>query len=142
MTVQAKLIRHYQVQMTNGRHAWQADEPLSAGGDDAAPNPYDLLLGALAACKIITCSMYAQRKSWPLEGMQLSLTHRKVDAADCAECTTEKGKVDIIEVDIAFEGPLDETQQARLKEISERCPVHRTMTSETVFRSNLVATAS
>ncbi len=117
-------------QITLRRHQLVADEPESVGGADAGPNPYDLLLAALGACKSMTLRMYADRKKWPLEGVEVRLEHAKIHAEDCAACETQTGKIDQIRAAIRIEGPLDEAQRARLIEISERCPVHRTLTSE------------
>ena len=114
------------------------DEPVSSGGTDKGPDPYGYLLTSLGACTSITVRMYANRKGWPLESIVVRLEHKKVKAQDCEECVTESGRVDIIERDVVFNGPLDEEQLARLVDIADKCPVHRTMTSETVIRTNLV----
>ncbi len=132
MRVIAKSIKQYQVAITARGHSWTADEPPSAGGDDMGPNPYDLLLGSLAACKLITVQMYAQRKGWPLDGMEIRLDTRKIHARDCEDCESEPAAlIDLIEGEISFAGDLSPEQLERLHEISNRCPVHRTLTSET-----------
>jgi putative redox protein len=136
MTVSARSIKGYQIEVKTDKHRFIIDEPLSKGGDDAGPNPYDALLAALAGCKAITVQMYARRKGWPLEGVSLTLNHAKIHADDCEDCESDaKGKIDVIEVDIAFEGDLNEEQLQRLKEISERCPVHKTLITETKIRT-------
>ena len=113
-----------------GRHRIVADEPASAGGTDTGPSPYDLLLAALGACTSMTVAMYARRKAWPLEEVTVHLRHSKIHAADCAECETKEGMLDRIERDIHFTGPLTDEQRAKLLEIANKCPVHRTLTSE------------
>jgi putative redox protein len=113
-----------------GRHHLTADEPASAGGTDTGPSPYDLLLAALGACTSMTVSMYARRKEWPLEEVTVHLRHSKIHAADCAECETREGLLDRIERDIHFNGSLTGEQRSRLLEIANKCPVHRTLTSE------------
>jgi putative redox protein len=112
-----------------GPHVLQADEPNDYGGNDAGPDPYELLLAALGACTSMTLRMYAQRKEWPLEGVQVSLTHAKIHAEDCADCETKVGMIDRIEVGISFTGDLTEEQERRLLEIAGKCPVHRTLVS-------------
>ncbi len=118
-----------------GGHVLVADEPERLGGGDEGPNPYDLLLAALGACTNMTLRMYANRKNWPLAGVDSILRHRKIHAQDCAECETEDGRVDVIERELTLSGDLSESQIERLMEIADRCPVHRTLTSETVIRS-------
>lgn len=120
----------------SGRHAFFADEPVDVGGVDAGPSPYDLLAASLAACKSMTMRMYANRKKWKVDRIAVSVKHDKVHAADCADCETREGegKIDVFTVSITLAGDLDETQRAKLIEISGKCPVHRTLTSEVKIR--------
>ena len=109
------------------------DEPVSFGGEDAGPDPYTLLLAALGSCISMTVMIYARRKDWPVERVSVRLRQRRIHARDCAECTrTDDGFVQRIEREVIIEGPLDEVQHARLQEIAQKCPVHKTLTSEIV----------
>lgn len=108
-------------------HRWRADEPSGVGGSDSGPSPYDLLLAALGACTNMTLKMYAGRKGWPLDSLETRLRHDRIHAADCADCDTRAGMVDRIERRITLGGPLDGEQRARLIEIADKCPVHRTL---------------
>jgi len=86
----------------------------------------------------MTLALYARRKGWPLEAVTVRLSHSRIHAVDCAECETKEGMLDRIERDIVLDGPLGEEQRARLLEIADRCPVHRTLTSEINIRTRLV----
>jgi uncharacterized OsmC-like protein/alpha-beta hydrolase superfamily lysophospholipase len=119
-----------QQEITVGTHRFLADEPVAAGGADSGPNPYDILLAALGACTAMTLRLYAERKALPLERVTVKLRHAKIHAADCATCETKEGKIDRIERGIVLEGTLDAQARARLLEIADKCPVHRTLTSE------------
>ena len=107
-----------------------ADEPVSVGGTNAGPSPYDLLGAALAACTAMTLRIYADHKKWPLEAVEVRLSHNKVHAKDCERCEQEDGKLDVIERELTLFGPLDEAQRQRIKQIADRCPVHRTLESK------------
>lgn len=113
-----------------GPHRLVADEPVAAGGEDAGPGPYDFLLAGLGACTSMTMRLYADRKSLPLDRVTVTLKHSKIYAKDCAECETRDGMLDQIERDIAIDGALDAEQRKKLMEIADKCPVHRTLTSE------------
>ena len=113
-----------------GTHHLSADEPRDAGGQDVGPNPYELLLSALGACTAMTVRMYAQRKGWPLEAVEVALQHERMHAQDCADCETRDGYLDHITKNISLQGALTADQRQRLIEISERCPVQKTLQHE------------
>jgi uncharacterized OsmC-like protein/pimeloyl-ACP methyl ester carboxylesterase len=113
-----------------GPHRLLADEPLAAGGDDTGPGPYDYLIAGLGACTSMTMRLYADRKSFPLDRVTVTLAHSKIYAKDCAECETREGMLDQIERVIRIDGELDAEQRKKLMEIADKCPVHRTLTSE------------
>jgi uncharacterized OsmC-like protein/alpha/beta superfamily hydrolase len=130
VVVQETGISRLQQSVTIGPHHLLADEPKAAGGEDSGPGPYDYLLAGLGACTSMTMRLYADRKSLPLTRTMVTLRHSKIHAQDCAECETKEGMLDQIDRVIAMEGPLDVEQRKRLMEIADRCPVHRTLTSE------------
>jgi putative redox protein len=138
MKITAMSSTNVQVRIKTGRHEIIADEPLGIG-DDAGPDPYDLLLSSLAACTIMTVQLYARRKNWPLEDVELSLSTHKVHAKDCEDCESDpNARVDIIDRQISFIGDLTPEQIDRLTDIASKCPVHRTLTSETIIRTEVL----
>jgi uncharacterized OsmC-like protein/fermentation-respiration switch protein FrsA (DUF1100 family) len=120
----------FQQTVTVGPHHLLADEPVAAGGEDSGLGPYDFVLAGLGACTSMTMRLYAERKSLPLERVTVTLKHSKIHAEDCAECETKAGMLDQIDRVIAMEGTLDAEQRGKLMEIADKCPVHRTLTSE------------
>lgn len=127
----------FQQSVTTGKHRLVADEPVDVGGLDSGPSPYDLLLAALGTCTAMTIRMYADRKNIALEHVSVLLRHAKIHAADCVTCETSQGQIDRIEREITLDGQLDQTTRARLLEIADKCPVHRTLTSEIDIRTQL-----
>ena len=115
-------------------HSFITDEPVAAGGEDAGPDPYTLLLAALGSCISMTVTLYARRKQWPLESVTVRLRQNRIHSKDCNECVQNKeGYIHRIERSVSFTGPLSEEQRARLEEIAHKCPVHKTLTSEIVI---------
>jgi|SRR5437667_12546941 len=117
-----------------GKHRLVADEPVSAGGGDAGPDPYHYLLASLGVCTSMTVGFYARRNKMPLEDIKVSLWHSRIHAKDCEECETKEGMIDRIEVELELTGALTPEQHAKLMEIAAKCPVHRTLTSEINIR--------
>ena len=130
-------IGYLKEEIRSGKHVVIADEPLEAGGTDEGPAPYELLLAALGACTAMTLQIYARWKQWPLENVEVSLSHDRIYAQDCAECVTKEGKITRIERYISLTGELSDEQKSRLLEIAQQCPVHRTLTSEISIRDYL-----
>jgi uncharacterized OsmC-like protein len=126
--------RSFKQEIVAGKHHLVADEPISAGGSDAGPDPYDYLLTALGVCTSMTVGLYARRKQFPLENITVSLWHSHIYAKDCEECETKEGMLDRIDVEIELTGPLSTEQHDKLMEIAAKCPVHRTLTSEINIR--------
>jgi uncharacterized OsmC-like protein len=121
-------------EVTVGKYTLRVDEPLSAGGTESAPDPYDYLLTALGSCTSMTVGWYARHHKIPLENVTVSLRHSRIHAQDCAECETKAGLLDRIDLDIQLTGPITPEQHAKLMEIAGKCPVHRTLKSEIDIR--------
>jgi putative redox protein len=126
--ITAKLTSGTVVRISNGRHEWTGDEPLSAGGTDAGPDPYELLLGALAACTCTTVAMYCRHKGLALESVSTNYDFSRVHADDCADCDDpKKGLIEQITSNVHIEGDFNEAQRERLAQVAQRCPVHKTL---------------
>jgi putative redox protein len=123
--------------LLDGEHVMLADEPRDAGGDDRGPSPYRLLLMALGACTSMTLRLYADRKGWPVGRITVRLRHFRDYAADCKDCDEKGRHIERIERVIAIEGDLADAQHARLLEIAEKCPVHRTLEARVKIDSRL-----
>jgi len=123
----------------SARHTWVLDEPVSVGGTDRGPNPYDLLLSALGGCTSMTMRMYAERKGWSFGTTSVTVRHARIHAADCARCESSSGMVDRIVRTIDLDPGLDEAQRGSLLAIADRCPVHRTLTGEVQIVTELRA---
>lgn len=115
----------YKTTITTGDHTWIADEPVSEGGEGAGPTPMQTLIGALGACVAVTVRLYAKRKGWPLEGMDVKVDYEKFKKSDYPAYTGESEFVNEFRQSIVFHGPLTEEQKLRLLEIAGKCPVHR-----------------
>ena len=135
--ITAKLTTGLAVQITNGRHEWEADEPFDAGGTDTGPNPYELVLSSLAACTCVTISLYCQHKKLPLDSVSASYNFSRVHADDCKDCDIpDKGFIEKIKSKVHIEGDFDDAQRKRLAQIAERCPVHKTLAHGVRFEDN------
>jgi uncharacterized OsmC-like protein/alpha/beta superfamily hydrolase len=130
---------HLAQRVRAGRHTLAAGEPVAVGGDDAGPNPYEYLLAALGACTSMTMRLYADRKNLAVERFSVRLSHRRLHAEDCADCETKEGYIHEIARDITIEGDIPEDSRARLMEIADKCPVHKTLENEIKVVSRLVS---
>lgn len=131
----------FRTDLLAGKHHWVADEPERVGGDDTGPTPYDLLSAALASCTTMTLQMYARRKGWPLDDVVTRVRHTRVHGEDCAVDGAEPDHVDHLDREVELRGDLTSEQRARLLEIAERCPVHRSLHGGIRVRTKAAATA-
>lgn len=125
---------HYKTALTSGKHDLLGDEPAPHGGD-LGPTPYDYLLMALGSCVAMTVRMYADRKGWDLESVEVQLNQERVHSKDCEKCASDQGFIHKVEKVVKLTGTLDEDQRRRLVEIADKCPVHKTLTNEIVIQS-------
>ncbi|KAA0235401.1 MAG: OsmC family peroxiredoxin [Actinobacteria bacterium] len=138
-TITADLTEGSVVEIRDGRHVWHADEPPKAGGTDVGPNPYELLLGSLAACTCITLALYARHKEIHLESVSARFHYDKVHADDCEDCEDDvSGWLDRVRSEIFIDGDFTDEQRARLEQIAVRCPVHKTLQNGITFTEETV----
>jgi putative redox protein len=130
--VSVESTKNVQVRIEAGDHTWVADEPAEIG-DGTGPGPYDLLLSALGSCMTMTLLMYARRKQWPLERVEVDIEHDRIHADDAANVEKSGGMVERFTIDLVLHGDLDEVQLERLSDISTRCPVRKTLAGTHVF---------
>lgn len=141
-TVRAFLDEGYKTRLQTSSHVIVADEPFDLGGKDLGPSPYELLLSALGACTAMTLRMYAERKQWPMESLEVQLIHTKGKRSNYpayAEKGDPNDPIDVIERHIRLFGPLDDEQRTRLLEIAGKCPVGRSLTTPTYIEDSLLA---
>lgn len=128
----------YTQEITIGIHTLIGDEPVENGGNNSGPSPYDFLLAALGSCTSMTLRMYAELKKIPLKKVIVKLQHEKIHTKDCTDCENSNSKIDHINRQIELQGNLTEDQRKKLLEIANKCPVHRTLTSEIDITTELV----
>ncbi|MCL6272943.1 bifunctional alpha/beta hydrolase/OsmC family protein [Muricauda sp. 2012CJ35-5] len=128
----------FTTQMKVGNHYMVADEPTSFGGNDFGPSPYELVSAGLSACTVMTIQMYARRKGWPVDNVEVHTSYSKSHAEDCEDCENPSAKIDTFRREIKLQGDLDDNQKARIMQIADKCPVHKTLHSETQVISKLV----
>ncbi|MCZ7563984.1 MAG: OsmC family protein [Burkholderiales bacterium] len=133
-TCEGKFAQH----VVAGRHVLRADEPTASGGLDSGISPYDFLLAGLGACTATTLRLYAERKHLPLERVTVEPRHDKLHTADCADCESRAARIDRIERLIRLEGTLAPADRAKLLEIADKCPVHRTLHGEIEIPTRLM----
>ena len=131
----AELNRKFLRQVASDDHTWLADEPKKAGGSNLGPDPYEHLLAALGSCTSMTVRLYANRKNWPLDDINVWLSHSREHGKDCEDCAEKPARLETIRREITLHGNLDDEQRARLLEIADRCPVHRTLKGDLLIET-------
>lgn len=135
--------RDFLQQIVAGKHQLVADEPTDVElGADKGPGPYDYLLTALGTCTSMTIGWHARKRKIPLEEIKVSLWQSRIYAKDCEECLTKEGMIQRIDLEIELKGNLTPEQRSILMQAADRCPVHRTLTSEINIRTRDAAQAS
>ena len=134
-----ELDHKFKLDVYSDTHQWIADEPVRVGGHNTGPDPYEHLLASVGTCTAMTVRMYAQRKEWPLQDVQISLRHSREHKTDCEGCDDSPLKIDVIDRDITLTGDLTDEQRARLLEIADKCPVHRTLTGNLDIRTRALS---
>lgn len=128
----------FTTQIKAGKHNLIADEPEHFGGNDFGPNPYEYVSAGLAACTSMTLQMYAKRKGWVLDFVETQVNYGKEYAIDCENCEKDEAKIDTFKRKLTIKGDLDGEQRKKLLEIANKCPVHKTLNTETQIITSLV----
>ncbi|CAZ94185.1 bifunctional alpha/beta hydrolase/OsmC family protein [Zobellia galactanivorans] len=128
----------FSTQMKVGNHFLTADEPVDVGGNDFGPSPYELVSAGLSACTAMTIQMYAKRKAWVIDNIEVHTSHNRSHVADCKDCESDGSKIDTFEREIKLTGPLDEKQKKRILQIADKCPVHKTLHSQIQVITKLI----
>ncbi|MDO6517195.1 bifunctional alpha/beta hydrolase/OsmC family protein [Zobellia uliginosa] len=128
----------FSTQMKVGNHFFTADEPVDVGGNDFGPSPYELVSAGLSACTAMTVQMYAKRKAWVIDNIEVHTSHNRSHVADCQDCESDDSKIDTFEREIKLTGPLDEKQKKRILQIADKCPVHKTLHSQIQVITKLI----
>ncbi|MBU3027212.1 bifunctional alpha/beta hydrolase/OsmC family protein [Zobellia galactanivorans] len=128
----------FSTQMKVGNHFLTADEPVDVGGNDFGPSPYELVSAGLSACTAMTIQMYAKRKAWIIDNIEVHTSHNRSHVADCKDCESDGSKIDTFEREIKLTGPLDEKQKKRILQIADKCPVHKTLHSQIQVITKLI----
>ena len=129
---------HFTTNIQTATHSFIADEPVTVGGDDFGPSPYDFLSAGLAACTVMTLKLYAERKKWDLQEVYAHITYSKKHSEDLMLDLEKPSKMDHLMKKLTFIGNLDEKQKQRLKEIASKCPVHKTLQSDIIIETKLI----
>lgn len=128
----------FTTQMKVGNHYMVADEPINYGGNDFGPSPYELVSAGLSACTAMTIQMYAKRKGWKIDNIEVHTSYGKIHAIDCEQCDTDSAKIDTFNRSIKLESNLDEKQIKRVLQIADKCPVHKTLHNKIQIITNLI----
>ena len=120
----------FRTEVSAGPHRWLLDEPIDSGGANEGPTPYDMLAAALGGCTAMTLHFYARREKFPLENVEVRVSHDRQHVKDCADCNATQGYIHRFKVEIVLSGPLTDQQRAKLLEIARRCPVTKTLQAE------------
>ena len=139
--VMVKSLENLQVYVELENHSLLADEPPGVG-DGKGPTPYDLLLSALGSCTVMTLLMYARRKEWALQDVEVDLAHDRVYVEDIEGVEGNDGLLDRYRLDIRLIGKLDEEQRERLAYIATRCPVRKTLAGVPRFEETVTVVAA
>ncbi|UCD60904.1 MAG: OsmC family protein [Flavobacteriaceae bacterium] len=128
----------FSTSMKVGNHYMMADEPEDFGGNDFGPSPYELVSAGLSACTAMTIQMYVKRKGWDLQNVEVHTSYSKSHAEDCEDCESPGTKIDTFHRELRLSGSINEKQTKRILEIADKCPVHKTLHSETQVITRLI----